>query len=818
MSRRIPELLAPAGGPAELNAAIAAGADAIYCGYGNVFNARRGATNFTAETFAEACHTAHVAGVRVYVTVNVVIRDEELATALGLVRRAWLLGADAFIIQDWGLLREVHRRWPQIECHVSTQANVHDVRGAVWSTGQGASRVTLSRELSMPEIADIASAGVEVECFCHGAICICYSGICQMSSSAGNRSANRGACAQPCRLPYELVDSSGRVLSPPDRGRPLCPHDFYSFDDLPQLVGTGTSSLKVEGRLKGADYVYAVISAYREQLDDLAAGADVPAGVLQRRHTQLKRAFNRDFTNAYLMGTSGDELMSYERSNNRGELVGTVVDGRSFGSVKVRRGSTGGGRERMRTVQVADVDVRLDKPVGKGDLLELRPQHDPTQFLTAHAPQDAEAGEVITCRTTRTVERGSLVRVIRSQVAMDAGARVSELQIPRRRPVRVRIVARRGSPFEVGLETVDGMARVRVRGFVVEPARTRAVDEEDLIEHVGRMGSSPFDPVSFDVTLDEGCGMGFSAVHRVRAEACDALEHELLEPYERRALDDGLGRVSRAEASERDLREPEVCVLVANAESAHAARAAGATRVYATADALVQGSWPDDVIPVLDEVCRKADGERLDAWMCAGRPVAVGNVSHLALAREVGGQAEIRGCIPVHNRACLQALVDAGAAGVWLSPELSLDDIEQVAAGASVPVGFVVVGRSRVMTCEHCVLQVADRCVHDCARCGLRAQELFLRGDSGELNPVRTDIHGRSRVYAARETDAVPQLPQLIGAGVSRLGIDATLLSTEETVRAVRRVVRGLVAWRAGGRMPEQLPGATLGHLMEPIQ
>ena len=817
MSTRIPELLAPAGGPAELNAAVAAGADAVYCGYGNVFNARRGATNFGAETFAEACRKAHVAGARVYVTVNVVIRDEELATALGLVRRAWLLGADAFIIQDWGLLREVHRRWPQIECHVSTQANVHDVRGALWSVGQGAARVTLSRELSMPEIAAIANAGVEVECFCHGAICICYSGICQMSSSAGNRSANRGACAQPCRLPYELVDASGRVLSPPDRGRPLCPHDFYSFDDLAQLVATGTSSLKVEGRLKGADYVYAVISAYREQLDDLAAGADISPDVLQRRHTRLKRAFNRDFTNAYLMGTAGDELMSYERSNNRGELVGTVVDGRTFGSVKVRRGSTGGGRERMRTVQVADVDVRLDKPVGKGDLLELRPQQDPTQFLTAHAPHDAEAGEVITCRTTRTVERGSFVRVIRSQAAMDAGSRVSELEIPRKRPVRVSVVARVGEPFEVSLETVDGAARVRARGFEVEPARTRSVSAEELVEHVGRMGQTSFEPVSFDVALDEGCGMGFSAVHRVRAEACEELERALLEPYERRELDDGLGRVSR-DAGCRDLREPEVCVLVADPQCARAARDAGAARVYATTDALSHGAWPDDVIPVLDEVRREADGERSDPWVAPGRPVAVGNVSHLALAGEVGARAELRGCIPVHNRACLQTLVDAGAAGVWLSPELSLDDIAQVAAGASVPVGFMVLGRARVMTCEHCVLQAADRCIHDCGRCGLRAQDLYLRGDAGELNPVRTDIHGRSRVYAARETDAVPQLPQLLEAGVSRLGVDATFHTAEETARAVTRVTRALAAWRAGRRMPEQLAGTTSGHLLEPIQ
>ncbi|MEE0027269.1 MAG: peptidase U32 family protein, partial [Atopobiaceae bacterium] len=272
MERRIPELLAPAGGPAQFNAALAAGADAIYCGFGTTFNARRGAQSFDSTTFGEACDKAHVAGAKVYVTVNVAIKSQEMPSVLALVRRAWLLGADAFIVQDWGLMYEMRKRWPQIDVHVSTQANVHDARGVAWCRELGVERVTLSRELSLPEISRIAREGVELECFCHGAICICYSGVCHMSSTAGNRSANRGACAQPCRLPYDLVDDKGKVLSAADRGRPLCPRDFYSFDDLPALAQAGVGSLKVEGRLKGPDYITSVIGAYRAQLDDLAAG------------------------------------------------------------------------------------------------------------------------------------------------------------------------------------------------------------------------------------------------------------------------------------------------------------------------------------------------------------------------------------------------------------------------------------------------------------------------------------------------------------------------------------------------------------------
>jgi putative protease len=385
----VPELLAPAGGPEPFRAALAAGADAIFCGLGSDFNARRGAGNFTYETFAQACREAHLLGARVYVTQNVVIKGDEMPRALALLRKAWLLGADAFIIQDWGLLAEARRLWPRIECHISTQANVHDARATRWCGELGAERVTLSRELSVAEIGRIAREGVELESFGHGALCFCYSGVCMMSSLRGGRSANRGLCAQPCRLPYDLVDGDGNVISAPGAGRPLCPKDFRTLDDLPRLTAAGLGSLKVEGRMKAPDYVYSVISAYRAQLDDLAAGREVTEADDAARSRTLARAFNRDFTNSYLDGRSDNDMMSYDRSNNRGELVGTVVATRDLGSAKVRRGGGSGGRDRFRTVTMAEVDVRLDAPVGAGDLLEVRPQDDPSQFLTTRAEADA---------------------------------------------------------------------------------------------------------------------------------------------------------------------------------------------------------------------------------------------------------------------------------------------------------------------------------------------------------------------------------------------------------------------------------------------
>lgn len=828
MEGSLPELLAPAGGPAEFNAALAAGADAIYCGFGSTFNARRGAESFSSGTFKDACRKAHLAGVRVYVTVNVAIRDEEMPVVLALVRRVWLLGADAVIIQDWGLLSQITKRWPDIECHVSTQANVHDARATRWCGELGVARVTLSRELSLAEIETIAHTGVELECFCHGAICICYSGICHMSSCAGNRSANRGACAQPCRLPYELVDEQGRVLSTPERGRPLCPKDYYSFDLLERLISTGVRSLKVEGRLKGPDYLVSVIGAYREQLDDFRAGVKPSSDQLQKRRTRLKRAFNRDFTDAYLLGTSGDELMSYERSNNRGEIVGEVVESWSLGSTKVRRGGRGGGRERLRTIHVAQTRVLLHKPVAEGDLLEVRPQSDFNQFLTTFAPCDANSGQTIDCKTKRAMENGSVVRVIRSKKAMGNGASAASLEVPRKRAVNVAIRAKKGRPFEVELRTVDGVGHAVAAGFVVEAARTRAVSETDLVEHVGRMGATPFEPVSFEVELDEGCGMRFSEVHEVRARACKTLEQRLLEPYERRSLPgapsfEKLQReldLQSASSLSADLQQSiELCALVSSPVMAAVARNAGATRIYASSDALEEGAWSGEVIPHLDEVCREGDHVRLAPWVAKGKPVAVGNVSELVLARKRGATPEIRGCIPVHNKSCVKALVDAGACGIWLSPELSMSEIEVLGASSPVPLGYVVYGRTRAMTCEHCVLQVADQCVDSCGHCSLRARKLFLRDDKGSLYPVQTDLRGRSRVYSSHSLDATPFVAELIQAGIRRLGIDCTLLSANETEDAILRVVRAIHSYRHGeqsvcGKQGQEL---NAGHLFSPI-
>ncbi|MDY2777908.1 MAG: DUF3656 domain-containing protein [Collinsella sp.] len=814
-----PELLAPAGGPAPFAAALAAGADAIYCGMGS-FNARRKADNFDDASFAAACRAAHLAGTRVYVTVNIVIKDDEMEGALELVRRCATLGADAFIIQDWGLFQRIRDLMPQLETHVSTQANIHDVRGALWCRDRGADRVTLSRELSVDEIALISKTGIELEVFAHGAICFCYSGVCLLSSFArAGRSANRGMCAQPCRLPYELIDESGRSIAPAERARPLCPRDTNTSEMLPALIDAGAGALKLEGRMKAPDYVFSVVDAYRRQLDDVLAHRIPDEDERQARARQLKRCFNRDFTTEYQLGRSGDEMMSYERSNNRGQIVGEVLGSKPAGGNL--RGLPADDRRR----RAALARIRLHEPVGAGDLLELRHDDEFDRFLTTLAPADAAAGEVIECRVPRAMPAGSRVRIIRSQSAIDTADAALKRDVPRRRPVDVRIIARKGAPFSVTLTCIDDPAlSATATGFTVEVARTRPVISDDLIEHVGRMGGSPFTAASFHVELDEGCGMGFSAVHKVRAAACSALEEAILAPYA--AMSDELeGLDVSAHVPDPPSRRPdgvdhiEICALVTSLDHVRRAREAGADTIYADVDALIDaGISPADatregIVPVLDEVCRETDRDRLDPWVVPSARVAVGNISELALAAELGAHAEIRTCLPVHNRACAQMLAGLGAHAFWLSPELSLPEIERLGADSPAPLGIVAFGRPRVMTSEHCILQVANACIHDCGNCRLRRRRLWLRNIDGRELPVTTDIHGRSRLYDSSVIDLAPQIPQLISAGVTRFMVDGTLMDADELDRAVSHISEAIRAAATGRRGVKRLPDTTSGCL-----
>lgn len=306
------EILAPAGSKKQLEAAISAGADAVYLGLSN-FSARAGAENFSEEDLHSALINCHKKNVKVYVAINTLIKDSEMKNLLDLIDRIYLLGVDAVIIQDYGLLSLIKDRYSGMEIHASTQMSIHNKDGSLFVKEKGVSRVILARELSLSEIKDISNQGIDTEVFIHGAICISYSGQCRFSINKGKRSANRGSCAQPCRQSYDLFEN-GVFLK---KGFLISPKERSLLDDVKALRDIGVKSLKIEGRLRNEYYVYEVVRQYKNALNNMPHNIN-----------PIAQIFNRDgFTSSYIRGKVDSDMITTKSGSNTGIYLGKINKG-----------------------------------------------------------------------------------------------------------------------------------------------------------------------------------------------------------------------------------------------------------------------------------------------------------------------------------------------------------------------------------------------------------------------------------------------------------------------------------------------------------
>ncbi len=813
------ELLAPAGNMECLHAAVKAGADAVYLGAGH-FNARRGADNFSLENLAEACDYAHLRGVKIYLTLNTVVLPSELPDALELARQAYRCGVDAFIVQDIGISIELSRIMPDVEVHVSTQMNIHDEDGLRAAAALGATRVTLARELSLAEIARLhelaEELGVELESFAHGALCICYSGQCFMSSLVGGRSANRGRCAQACRLPYELHNRALRKTLDAPGEHLLSPKDLCTANLIPELLQAGVASLKIEGRMKSPEYVQAVVGVYRAVIDRVEAAIDrdginsvVASDAPELRASEeemnvLSEAFSRGFTTAYLKGKRGNEIMSYGRPNNRGVFVGRVA--------KVREG-------------LVFIDPETELHVG--DLIEFWTNRGHFVHTIGEFKTD-RAGRVF-FQVERAVGKGDRVfRVRNAEAAFVDDDKLPSVAVCARAELRI------GQPALLTFTVASGDASVTVEGPEVEAARTKAITEEEVREHIDRMGTTPFYLSSLEIDLDEGVGMGFSMLHKLRARAAEELQETILAHYHARKLE---RTPSRAFAPVVRKGWCKVAALATNPACARAAKRAGADLIYVPAanyrrgeaviagqlsDTAEQAGYPKQCIPVLPTVSQMFDeGKRngFDIWkrVKADKPVMVENLGQLLHATEMGAAPEVGPHIPVTNKLDLQAMADLGAQRVWLSPELSLVQVEELGDMAPMPLGLTIMGQTELMVTEHCLLMSQGPCNQKCTECARRKSPHYLKDRKGYEMPVITDCTGRSHLYNAVQMDVAHLMPEIIGAGVSTVLVDTTLMNVKETTEKVARAVRARDIAQKDGNKVAKAEGATSGHLFRGV-
>ncbi len=698
------ELLAPAGSRDALERAQAAGADAVYLGYA-AFSARAGAGNFDEAALREAVSFAHLHQMRVYVTVNTLVRDEELPEAVSLLRLLAELRVDGVLVQDLGILRSMRTEFPGLRIHASTQMAIHNETGVRWCKKMGMCRVVLARECSREEIARCARTGMEIEVFGHGAQCVAVSGECLFSSMVGERSGNRGRCAQPCRKKYRFDGKEGAWLSPRD----LCLRD-----QLPEIADTGAVSLKIEGRLKRPEYVYTVTESYRQALDDLERGVFHPAD--PEEMDGLKQIFQRGgFMTGYAFGAEDAGVIAPETVNHQGLRLGKIIG---------IRGNL--------------ARVRLERELHDGDGLRLRRERTEAEFT--YAGKNLPAGETAILRLRDGMKAGEGDEVWR---LTDAAQLAEAMAAPLRRiPVDMRLRANPGEKLQLCLS--DGASEVRVSGEKVSAARNRITTAEEMEKQLRKTGGTDWEVRGTEVETS-GAFLPVSVLNELRREGLACLAAERIRRFEARDSLAPEGENASAEQPKKPGQEsregePELWVTVRTPEQAEACRGEGIRLVWYPEDfrreqrkewesGLQAGDWLR-----LPETCEENTLQELYDFVCGHREmlggVVLGSVGQLGrdwpLPKAAGPG------VPVMNREAARLLKEAGCEYAFVSPELTGEETNRLMEPAEDLPRMIagVYGRTQLMLLHHCPARTALgwRQGHEsCALCD-RADPRALRG------------------------------------------------------------------------------------------
>lgn len=780
------ELLAPAGTMEALVAAVQNGANAVYLG-GQALNARRGAGNFDAEALKRAVQYCHERDVRVHVTVNTMVMQQELPQLKSLADQIAEAGADAAIVQDFGVARLLRQMLPKLSLHASTQMAVHNAAGVRAAKMLGMDRVVLARELTFAEMAECAKEGIEIEAFVHGALCVSCSGQCLFSSMVGGRSGNRGACAQPCRLPYRMegaVKRGGYLLSPKD----LC-----GIEHLHELRDAGVCSLKIEGRLKRPEYVATVVHAYREALDALETGN--PAPDTESTQEALRQIFNRGgFTRGYGPGVRDEELMYDKQPNHIGVTVGNASGKQS---------------------------VRLSRDVDPADVLHLLGRDG------AQKPVSLNGREDDTVRVNEAAPGDTLVRLTSRKQMEWANSTVQGEHVLR--DVDIHAVFVPGRPAE--LTAADGEHTAQIVGDVVSEAQKQPADEARIRAQLEKTGGTAWKIRSLTMELDPRAFVPASVANGLRRAALEKLTGQRLAAM-RVCNDVALPMPQDPEL--RPVADDRNIVI----ESADANVLAQAARC--DVDGIIFS--PEDVrLPALQAAAGVLHGLRWSLsvpMVLAQQPletladfvrdhaediesVYISNVAHLSLDWGV----EVRGDygLNIANRHALEMLYERGVEVYTPSVELATAQIRAMGGKRT----LIVHGRLPLMQLRHCpYVATKPGFAHaDCRRCDSCAADRHMNAsvliDRKEkrfpLRRVATDAGCIVRVMNADKLMLLRRADKLPKAWAYRI-----LPETGEDVSALidlyRRALGGEDVRNDSTFLQMDTGNATTGHYFRGVE
>ena len=701
------ELLSPVGDFECLKAAVQNGADAIYFGAGS-FNARAFATNFDDEALEKAITYAKLRGVKTNLTLNTLIKNDEMQNAIELAKKAYEFGIDAIIVQDLGLARYLIKNFPGLAIHGSTQMSVHNLEGVLALQKMGFSRVVLSRELSLEEIEYICkNSNIEIEVFVHGALCISYSGQCLFSSMVGGRSGNRGKCAQPCRLPYELLENDKTI----DKGYLLSPRDLCGLEYLPKLVKAGVSCLKIEGRMKTPEYVATVTRIYRKYLDLALQNQSI--NIDEQDKKDLLQVFNRGgFSNGHLSGTANQDLIYKNKSNNMGIYLGTISN---FNANK------------------GHITFTTDDSVSIGDKISIENKKHETAIYTIselmindkNIPHSFKGQKIKIGRMKGNISIGDKIFKI-SDKSLTSTSLNTLTQELRKKDLDCKMVVKKDLPISIEVSDNSGISINITSDIYPVSALNSPITEERLIAQLSKTNNTPFQFKNIKIDLDDGLYIqGISNINELRRQALAQYEEKLIKSFRRHS---NIVKDYHLPANSEPLSENKKISVLLNElnNNFDYTKLQGINKIYIPFKYFVL----KDYAPTLQEITQTFDTyiymptiirnnykklittnleHILSSYQIKG--FVISNIGNLELLKSYKNDYEFI-CNYTFNIFNDLTIKDLCYDIVTLSPELNKSDLQKLTYTQNAE--LIVYGRTTLMNSNYCLLGKTNKCYSSC--------------------------------------------------------------------------------------------------------
>ena len=496
------ELLSPAGSMESLKAGIQNGADAIYLG-GSIFGARAAATNFDNDELIEAVKYAKLRDVNIFVTVNTSIKETEIEDLISYTDFLYKIGVDAIILSDIGIAEVLRKRYPNMELHASTQISAHSLNDVLELKQVGFDRVVIARELGIEEIKEICdNVDIDIEVFIHGAICVSYSGQCLMSSMLGDRSGNRGRCAQPCRQSYKLINkTTGKIINV-NGNYLLSPKDLCSIENIEKILDTGVKSLKIEGRMKRPEYVAVVTSRYRKAIDNYINNKITTDKKTLKE--DLEAIFNRKFTSGYLMSKNGSDIINLDKPNNVGVKVGEVL---SFNLKKNK------------------LKIKLSGKLSKGDGINLGGGNIGRIIKDGEIFDCGVAGDIVEIDFIKNIKpKTPVYKTSDKQLVDNANKSFKEGIENKKINLKCEIFIKVGYKIKFNLENIEIFS-----DEIIEKANNKEAEIDKIIERLSKTGGTPYNFVFNNIFVDKNAFIPVSVLNNLRRKAIEKYEEYRLD-------------------------------------------------------------------------------------------------------------------------------------------------------------------------------------------------------------------------------------------------------------------------------------------------